>query len=174
MVVENYGTAPSLSAAARAADVHPALCYRWKAEDDEFAQALAAARIQFPDHLRDLAMTRATGIERPVIHKGELMYRRYPPGHEIDGVHVGGQIMLDDEFEPIVLTETVYSDRMLEKLMEGNVREQARPGAQVAVTNEDGSGGKTTTVVNFVQPPDWDNVEWGEDGRPILGDPLED
>lgn len=171
-VVVAYRTAPSLSAAAKIAGVSPDLVYKWKGEDDDFAAELAEARLQYADHLRELVQQRAVGIERVVVYKGEVQYRRNPLKPT--------ELLLDDDFEPIPLTETVHSDRMLELLATAvvpEVRSSKRSGGgSVDVSVPGAGGGKVEIQVNFVEPPDWDNVEWDDEtGRPKLdeADPLE-
>jgi hypothetical protein len=160
LIVNAYRTAPSLSAACRVADCPPSTAYLWKNNDEEFSDALLEAREQYRDHLREMAQRRAEGIEKVVIYKGEVMYRR-------DDL---GNVMLDGNFEPIVLTETVHSDKILEVLMMGNLPEHKRSGVGVGMSIGGGDGRAPTKIeVHFQEPPDWDNVQWDEDtGRPML------
>ena len=172
LVVKAYRTASSMSAAAREAGVSPELVYKWRQEDEDFVTAMDEARVEYVDYLRDLVEQRAVGVERPVVYKGELVYRRYPPGHPQHPDYI-----LDDNFEPVPLTETVHSDRMLELLATASVpeiRSSKRAGGPSIGVEVPGEEGKPPTrlVVNFRDPPDWDNVEWDDEtGRPKLPPP---
>ena len=65
----------------------------------------------------------------------------------------------------------------MERVAEANLPEyrRGRSGGSIGVeVPGEGEGSKPIKiVVNFVDPPDWDNVEWDEEtGRPKL-DPLD-
>jgi len=159
-IVDAYRKAPSLRSACRSVNCPPSTAYLWKNSDEEFAEALLEAREEYRDYLRDMAQRRAEGVEKVVIYKGEVMYRRNP---------LDGMLVLDENFEPIVLTEIVHSDRILETLMTGNLPEHKKSGG-VGLSIGGGDGKVPTKIeVHFQEPPDWDNVEWDEDtGRPII------
>ena len=162
-VVEAYRRSPSLRAACTAVDCPASTAYQWKNNDEEFAEALIEAREHYRDSLREMAQKRAEGVEKPVIYKGELMYKRDP---------LDNSLLLDSNFEPIPLTECVHSDRILETLMTGNLPEHRRSGGGGSIGLELGGGDgrpPTKIEVRFQDPPDWDNVQWDEEtGRPIL------
>jgi hypothetical protein len=160
LIIDAYRTAPSLRSACAVADCPASTAYYWKNSDEDFAEALLEAREEYRDYLRDMAQKRAEGIEKIVIYKGEVMYRR-------DDL---GNVMLDGNFEPIVLTEIVHSDRILEALMMGNLPEHKRSGGGIGMSIGGGDGRAPTTIeVHFQEPPDWDNVQWDpETGRPML------
>lgn len=140
---------------------------QWRQNDEAFAEAVLEAEQEAIDRLRSEAKRRALdGWEEPVIHQGRQMYKRHPLTNEL---------LLDDDFEPIPLTINKKSDRILEKMLEAKAPEYSRKGS-LELTGPGGSSLMPTKVeVHFTKPPDWDNVEWGEDGRPILdGQKAED
>lgn len=161
-LLEAVPYAPSFRAACDMASVTYSTAYAWKSKDTEFAEAYAEARQLAMDRLREEAYKRAMeGYERPVLYKGQAMYRRDP---------VTNFLLLDDDFNPIPLTERVISDRILEKIMEANLPEHRRSrGGSVGVEVPGENDKPVKIIVNFVDPPDWDNVEWDEEtGRPKL------
>ena len=154
-------TASTYLAACQATDVPYSTFRLWRDTDEEFAERVAEARLVRQEHLRKMVEERAfTGYLRPVIYKGELQYERYPPGHEL-----AGQVKLDDDLEPIPLMERVMSDQVFLRHAEANLPEYktGRGGAGAAVSVEAPGMGKTTVEVHFVDPPDWDDVEWDEE-----------
>lgn len=159
-IVDAFRKAPSLRSACLSVNCAPSTAYLWKNSDEDFNNALAEAREEYRDYLREMAQRRAEGVEKVVIYKGEVMYRRNP---------LDGMLILDENFEPIVLTEIVHSDRILETLMTGNLPEHKRSGG-VGLSIGGGDGKVPTKIeVHFQEPPDWDNVEWDPDtGRPML------
>ncbi|QNN99826.1 hypothetical protein P67b_00067 [Ruegeria phage Tedan] len=165
-VAEAMAYSPSLSAAARIAQVPVDQVYKWKARYHLFRRALELMKPLYADKLRDTIHERGVlGYQKPVIYKGELQFQRDPKT---------GELMLDDDFEPIPLMETIVSDRLLERMADANLPEYAngrKGGVNVALGVEGGEGGAggVKLEVNFVEPPDWDTVEWDDEtGRPML------
>lgn len=164
-VVEAMAYSPSLSAAARVAEVSVAAAYKWKNRDPLFRRALKLMEPIYADNLRDKLHERAvTGYQRPVLYKGQIQFQRDPKD---------GSLVLDDDFEPIPLMETVVSDRLLERMADANLPEYGRSkaggGVNVALGVDGEGGGNIKLEVNFVEPPNWDEVEWDEEtGRPML------
>lgn len=126
----------------------------WVTRDPVFKAELAAAKVEQEDFLREVLHERAvTGREKPVIYRGEVVYLRDP---------VTGDFILNDDFEPQMLTENQVSDKLLERMLDARLPEYAK-------AKGDGTGGRVDAVVNvrFVAPPqDWETVEWDEEGRP--------
>lgn len=167
-VAEAYATSPTLASAARIAGVNAPTVYGWKKSCEKFQSALEEVRPIYGDTIREVIHQRAfEGYEKPVIYKGQLIWRRDP---------LTGDLELDDDFMPIPLTERVVSDRMLERLAGANLPEYAQTSGSSAKVNVGlNAGGDGTNIeagveiqVNFVDPPDWDKAEWGEDGRVVL------
>lgn len=162
LVVEAYTTAPSLKAAAEQVGVAASTVRYWKKNDEQFASDLADAHEDYRDSLREHVHQRATGFWKPVIYRGEMMFER-----EADGT-----VKLDANFDPIPLREPVYDSRQLELLASAHLYEfkKARGGGMSIGIEGGGEGAMPTkVVVNFVDPPDWDNVQWDpETGRAVL------
>lgn len=166
-VAEAYRASPSLRQAALAANVHPGIVYAWRKKHPEiFIPMLEAAEEERRDRMREHAFIRAVGgWERPVIYRGEVMYKRNP---------VTGDFLLDDNYELIPITETVVSDSLMGRYLAAYLPEFKQGGSSVGVDvkqdgGEGGGGANISVQINFVEPPNWDDVEWDEDtGKPII------
>lgn len=161
-IVAAYQKAPSFSEAARICRVPVKTALYWKHNDEDFQTSLEEARDVYRDTLREEADRRAKGFRRPVLYKGQLQYVRDPETGEVIFDPLTG--------EAIVLTEIVYSDQVLLKMMEAEVPEYKRKGGGVGIEVPGGDGkAPTKIVINFQDPPDWENVEWDEEtGRAKL------
>jgi len=153
-------TSSTQLSACEAAGVSYSTFKQWKRDNEEFAEAVLEARAVRQEHLRDMVQERAfNGYKRQVMYKGERMWERYPPGHEF-----AGQVVLDNDFEPVPLIEHVMSDQVFLRHAEANLPEyRSGKGGGIAVSTEAPGGGKTTVQVNFVEPPNWDDVEWDDE-----------
>ncbi len=132
----------------------------WR-EDDEFAKACKAAMEVFKASLMDEVVRRGRdGFEEPVIFQGRMMWRHDP---------ATGQVMLDDNLEPIPLTIRKHSDPLLSALAEstGVLASKKGGGGKVEVSTEEGENGKPRTVVIF----EFTDIV---DGKMPEDDPLED
>jgi hypothetical protein len=160
LVIEAAKTAPSFRKACDIAGVPSSTANRWRRDDEDFAEALHEAEKERWDVLREHIYERAIGgYEKPVYYKGRPLWRRDPKTNEL---------LLDENFEPIPLTETVVSDRLLERYLEANLPEFARKSS-LELSGPNGGPVSTQLVVNFVDPPDWDKVKWDpETGRAEL------
>ena len=162
-VIQAMAHAPTLSRAADISGVSPSTAHTWRRIDPVFQAALEEVRPLFVDSLRDVVHDRAVlGYQKPVLYKGQIQYQRDPRT---------GDLVLDENFEPMVLMERVHSDRLLERVLEANVPEYARQAASTNVNVAAGDGAQAGGVmvnVNFVDPPDWDTVEWQDNGKPVI------
>jgi len=115
----------------------------WKNTDPKFAEAYKAAEITAIDRLEDEARKRAIeGWQEPVLYQGQLQFRHDP---------FTGELLLDENFEPIPLTVNKKSDRLLEVMLAGKKPEYKKSGASVGIFpgGSDGTVPKSVTV-NFV------------------------
>lgn len=155
LLIEAYRSAESLKAAADSLGIPPSTARKWKKTDEEFALALSDAREDWRDELRGHVQTRAMQYWKPMFYRGEPVWKRLPDG----------TLDLDADFEPIQVMEPVYDSQVLQRMMEANLPEYRRgKGSGMSIGIEGGGDGTVPTkvVVNFVDPPDWDNVEWDE------------
>lgn len=142
LIVDAAQTAPSFRQACIQAGVPYSTGVQWKNQDEEFGKAVAAARDEYRETLRETAHERAvSGWERVVFHKGEPVWKRDPKT---------GEIMLDEDFNPIPWTEKVVSDRILERVMEANVPEYAKKSS-LEVSGPNGGSIPTEIKVTLVK-----------------------
>lgn len=107
--------------------------YNWKQDDKEFASYLKDAFAEASERLEQEARRRAVqGIEEPITNKDGFIWKRDPRT---------GDILLDDDFEPIPYTINKRSDRLLEVLLKGNHKKYRDAQAAVEVDMPDGGGG---------------------------------
>jgi hypothetical protein len=160
-----YSRKGIIGPAAEAAGVSRRTILRWREDDDAFDEACEDAYQTAVDHAEEELRKRGVeGADELILIKGSPVPKRDPRT---------GEPMLDDNFEPIYLTKKERSDRLLEVYMRAN-RAQYRDKSSVEVSGPNGGPVPTRIEVNFVDPPDWDNIEWDpETGRPKLKpDPL--
>lgn len=133
----------------------------WR-EDEEFARACKASMEVFKASLMDEVVRRGRdGFEEPVIFQGRMMWRHDP---------ATGQVMLDDNLEPIPLTIRKHSDPLLSSLAETVGVLGGKKGGKVgsiSISTEDGDDGKPKTNVVF----QFMDIE---DGKMPEPDPLDD
>jgi len=154
LLTEAAKTAPSFRQACLQAGVNYSTGKKWRKEDEEFAKALAMADDERRDHLREEAQRRAVeGWEKPVLYKGEMVYHRDP---------VTKELLLDDDFNPIPLTEKVISDRILERVLEANVPEYARKSS-VELSGPNGGDIPTSVTIKFIKSDGEGNPAGKED-----------
>lgn len=131
----------------------------WRSEDDAFDEACDAAYRDAVDAAETELRNRAVhGVEEPVMYKGEPVWKRDPST---------GEVLLDDDFNPVPLTVTRRSDRLLEVYMKAN-SDRYGERSSVELSGPGGAPLPTQVVVNFVDPPSWEDVEWDDAGRPLL------
>ncbi len=128
-LVEAYAAnAASIAPSCLAAGISRSTYKRWRKEDPEFSARLDEAYEAAVDGAEAEVRRRGVeGVEEPVIHKGELMYR----------LEADGSTMLDDDFMPVPLTVNRKSDRMLELYVRAN-REGYRDRRESTVRIEGG------------------------------------
>jgi hypothetical protein len=92
-----------------ASGLSPSTAYRLRAEDPEFAAAWSDALRRAADELEGEARRRALhGADEPVMHKGQVVFRRDP---------LTGEVERDAEGSPIPLTVRRPSDRLMEVML---------------------------------------------------------
>lgn len=140
--------------ASEAAGVHRRTILDWQKADPEFAKACDDAFETAIDAAEVMVRERGVeGWEKPVIYKGEPMFRRDP---------VSGEILLDDNFEPIPLTESIRNDDLLKFYMEAN-RQKYNRKTKLEHSGPNGGDIPTGLKIRFVSSD-------GEGGIDLLDD----
>ncbi len=90
------------------------------AEDPEFRVEVSDALSLAPGQAEEALFDRAVnGTQKPVMYRGEPVPRRYPEGHELEG-----QVVLDENGDPVYHIVTEYSPRLLEIYLRGALPEK--------------------------------------------------
>ena len=139
-----------ISEACKAAEISRNTYRYWMEGNEAFADAVEDAFEEAADSLEKEAARRAVhGYDEPVTNKDGLIYMRNP---------MTGELILDDDFQPVPLTIKRHSDRLLELLMKGNIPKYKATGAGGGNINIDVGGGrtgragpKTTVTIEFVE-----------------------
>ncbi len=115
----------------------------WRKEDGDFDEACDLAFQQAVD-LAELELRRRAieGVDDVVMYKGEPVWRRNPDT---------GDLVLDDDFEPVPFVETRYSDRLLEVYVKAH-RQIYRERSALELGGPDGKPFKTEVEVRYVLP----------------------
>lgn len=158
----------NVAEACRVIGISRDLAYRWSRNETMevtintgerllFSQAWESAIEDGVDGLEAVAFHRAThGIDEPVIHQGQLMYRRQPltkaeltraSEHDLEVV---GELERDENGDPIPLTVRKPSDRMLEILLKAHRPNKYRENVEVKHSIEGG------VMVIPAEPTDWE------------------
>lgn len=100
--------------------------HQWRDTDQEFKKRMLAAHEDALD-LAELELRRRgiEGVEEPVIFSGKVVYKRDP---------YTGEIIVDDDGQPIPLTINRRSDRLLEVFMQAKRPEYNRKsGVEIGI-----------------------------------------
>lgn len=147
--IRHMGT---LAAGCRAAGVSRTTLRAWREEDEDFAAGILIALEDYRDSLSEEITRRGRdGYEEPVIHQGNLCYR----------LNYDGSLMLDDDFEPMILTVKKHSDKLLE-LNAKAYDDRYRDKSSLEVTGQGGGPVDHNITIRFVRP--------GEDKEPSSTD----
>lgn len=143
--LEAYAKVGVIGAACKSADICRRTYYEWRDADKAFAQLADDAFQEAVDEAElELRRRGVDGVEEPVLHKGVPVWRRDP---------ATGELLLDDDFEPIPFTTTRHSDRLLEVYTRSH-RPIYKERSEVALTGVDGGPVDHEITVRFVKPED--------------------
>lgn len=145
----------------------------WRMDDEEFDAGVHSALEDYRDSLSEEITRRGRdGYEEPVIHQGALCYR----------LNYDGTLMLNDDFEPIILTVKKHSDKLLE-LNAKAFDDRYRDKSSLEVTGKDGGMLEQSITVQYVLPngktvEDYDGAlthasDTAKDVTPSVPDPLD-
>lgn len=111
---------------------------------EDFTQREKDAMAEFGDSLVNEVVKRGRdGWAEPVIHQGQMMYVRNP--------HTG-EIVLDDDLEPIPLTILKKSDQLLIRAAEAHVPAyQKKGGLAIGGLGGDGDALPSKITIEFVE-----------------------
>lgn len=138
--IEALATSGNITVAARSVPVDRRTVQRAYKEDPDFAAAWDDAKDNAVDLLVAEARRRAVvGVDKPVIHQGQLMYRQGPDG----------QLLLDREGNPIPLVIKQYSDTLLIFLLKGALPATYRDNVRVDHSGEVKGGVNVPRDVTF-------------------------
>ena len=134
-----------LRPALKAAKINRTILRQWQAENPEFAaecnEALEEAMDIAEEELRRRALK---GTQKLVLVKGQPV-----PLRNVET----GEIELDENFEPIMMTETVHHDRLLETYIKGNrTRYKDKVTENEISINADSASAKNGIKIHFVEP----------------------
>jgi len=166
--LEAYSKRGNIGEACKAAEVSRSTYQSWMQEED-FKQRAIEAYENAVDAAEVIVHKRGfDGYEEPVFHRGELVYRRDP---------ATGEVLLDDDFNPIPLTVTKHSEKMVEMYMQAH-RSNYRSRGTLELTGPMGEGGaEEPLTIRFVraEPREDDpaNAKTSDDKDEAV-DPLED
>lgn len=114
----------------------------WRKDDPEFDNGVVMALEDYRDSLSEEITRRGRdGYEEPVIHQGQLCYR----------IDAEGNLLLDDNFEPIILTVKKHSDKLLE-LNAKAYDDRYRDKSSLEVTGAGGGAVEQAITVQYVLP----------------------
>ncbi len=154
LFVEAYATTGVIGPAAKVAGVHRRTILDWKEADPDFKQRCGDAYEDAIDVAELEIRNRGVhGRQKPVMYKGRPMFV-YDPRT--------GDLVLDDDFEPVVLMETVDSNKLLEFYTSGT-RNKFNAKQRVELSGPDGGNIPVERFIRFVGSDG--------DGRP---DPIDE
>lgn len=134
--------APSLSYAAKRAGISTGQVYAWRRDVEGFREHEDICWEHSKDVVRDEIRRRALyGTQRPVLVNGRPLPMRDP---------TTGEVLLDEDFEPIYVTYVELSDRVLEldAKVSGLLKDPAAPSTKVTLTETkpDQEGERKVTI----------------------------
>ena len=134
-------------AAAAIVGLNTADVTEWK-KDDFFNTLYNDALLKFSGSLIVEAITRGRdGYQEPIVFKGEVQYLQ-----DRDT----GELLLDDDLNPIPATITKKSDGLLRMALRANIKEY-QPNSSIELTGVDGQPISNNITVEFIAPEDSDN-----------------
>lgn len=137
--IRDLGT---IAEGSRAARVSRSTIRDWRMGDEDFDTSVKEALEDYRDSLTaEITRRGRDGYDEPVIHQGQICYR----------TDIHGVVMLDDDFEPIILTIKKHSDRLLE-LNAKAFDDRYRDRSSLEVTGSDGGPLETAITVTYVLP----------------------
>lgn len=139
--VEALAAIGIIGPAAKIAGVHRRTILDWQNADKKFAKACDDAYEEAIDSAELKVRERGVdGWEKPIIYKGEPMFRRDP---------VTGDVLLDGNFDPIPLTESIRNDDLLKFYMEAN-RQKYNKKTKLEHSGPNGGDIPTGLKIRFV------------------------
>ncbi len=155
--LETYARTGIIQPACDAADISRTTYKNWRNHDDDFDVACDDALQAAVDVAEgELRRRGVEGVSEPVMWHGEPIWRRDP---------VTGEVLLDDDFNPIPYTRYARSDRLLEVYLKAH-RAQYRDRSGLELTGADGGPVATTINVVYVKP----KKREGDEGAPRPAD----
>lgn len=145
MFLKAYADCGVVTVACMRAGISRSSYYEWRQEDEAFdigCDDAKDASIDLAEH--ELRNRGVHGVEEPVLFKGEPIWRRDP---------VTGEILLDDDFDPIPFTINRKSDKLLEVYMKAH-RQEYRDKGSLEVTGKNGGAIEAQFEVTYVLPAD--------------------
>ena len=137
--IRDLGT---IAEGARRSQVSRSSIRDWRMSDEDFDTSVKEALEDYRDSLTaEITRRGRDGHDEPVIHQGQVCYR----------TDIHGNVMLDDDFEPIVLTVKRHSDRLLE-LNAQAFDDRYRDRSSLEVTGSDGGPLESAITVTYVLP----------------------
>lgn len=128
-----------IGTACKTAKVSRRTVTQWREEDEEFEEAFSEAYETSIDPAEEALRHRALfGFEKPVIYQGIPMWRRDP---------LTGEVLLDDDFNPIPLTEPVQNNDLLKVYLAGN---RGKYSTKVGIEHSGPGGGPLPKSVEVV------------------------
>jgi hypothetical protein len=132
-----------ITIAADAVGIPRATINNWRTKDPEFAEACEDAYQQAVDVAEmELRRRGVEGWEEPILYRGEPIWQRDP---------VTGELVLDNDFNPMPFTIPRKSDRLLEVYTRSH-RPIYKEKTEVALTGAGGGPVQNEIIVQYVMP----------------------
>lgn len=138
-----YARKGAIGPALRAAGATRSDLRRWREADDGFNGRMRDALDDAVDEaVEELRLRAVHGRDSLLFHAGQPVWRRDPRT---------GEVLLDDNFEPVAYTENERSDTLLALYVKAH-RQEFREKGSVEVSGPNGGGIPLTIVTEYVLP----------------------
>lgn len=166
--LETYAKTAVIQPGLDAAGIGRSTYKRWRKEDEDFHDACNDAYDAAVDGAEvEMRKRGVEGYEELILVKGQPIWRKHPDT---------GELLLDDDFNPIPFTKPVKSDRLIEVYVRSH-RPIYKERTEVAITGPGGGPVDTKTTIEFVMPDGKTAKDYPEGATPKMdhktGKPVE-
>ena len=130
-----------MGVAAKTAGITRESIRAWQLKDEEFAQECKDAIEDAIDKAEmEIVKRGVEGFDRPVMYKGQQIYKREPST---------GELMIDDNFDYVPLTESIHSEDLLKFYTQAKRKEFGQKGS-LQLSGPDGGPIPVERFVRFI------------------------